>query len=53
MAANGAAVGSLTDLRRVLYRTGVDGMVECTVIRDGEERTVSFALIDRLEEEAG
>ena len=55
VAANGAPVGGLAELRRVLYRTGVDGMVECTVIRDGEEFTVSFALIDRLEneEEAG
>lgn len=52
VAANGTEVGSLSELRRVLYRTGVDGMVECTVLRDGEELSVAFALIDRLEEEA-
>lgn len=49
VAANGEAVGGLAELRRVLYRTGVDGMVDCTVLRDGEELDVSFTLIDRLE----
>ena len=53
IAANGEAVGSLAELRRVLYRTGVDGMVECTVVRDGGELEVSFALIDRMEAEDG
>ncbi len=50
VAANGAAVESLTDLRRVLYRTGVDGEVRCTVVREGEELEISFTLIDKLEE---
>lgn len=50
VAANGAAVASLTDLRRVLYRTGVDGEVRCTVVREGEELEISFTLIDKLEE---
>ena len=49
--ANGVEVSTLAELRRVLYRTGVDGTVECTVVRDGEEVAVSFALVDRLEEE--
>ena len=50
VAANGAAVESLTDLRRVLYRTGVDGEVRCTVVREGEELEISFTLIDKLED---
>lgn len=44
--ANGQPVTSLIDLRRVLYRTGVDGEVSCTVLRDGEEVELSFTLID-------
>ena len=37
VAANGVEVSSLAGLRRVLYRTGVDGMVSCTVVREGAE----------------
>lgn len=51
VAANGVEVSSLAGLRRVLYRTGVDGMVSCTVVREGAELEISFALVDRLEEQ--
>lgn len=50
IAANGQRVTSLAALRRVLYDTGVDGTVNCTVLRDGEELEIAFALIDSLEE---
>lgn len=50
VAANGVEVGSLAELRRILYRTGVDGRVDCTVLRDGEELSISFTLVERPEE---
>lgn len=50
IAANGTEVATLVELRRVLYRTGVDGELTCTVLRNGEERQVTFALTDSLEE---
>ena len=44
--ANGVDVTSLVELRRVLYRTGVDGELTCIVVRDGVELEISFALIE-------
>ena len=41
----------LTGLRRIIYRTGVDGMLHCVVVREGEELPISFALIDKLGQE--
>lgn len=46
VAANGKPVASLVELRRVLYRVGVDGELTCTVVRDGAELEISFALIE-------
>ena len=51
LTANGAPVASLVELRRVLYRTGADEMLFCTVLRDGEIVDVSFALMDSLAQE--
>ena len=51
IAANGQTVAALTDLRRVLYRAGVDGEVTCTVLRDGDELEITFSLIDSLLDE--
>ena len=51
VSANGQRVTSLVELRRVIYRTGVDGLLHCTVVRGGEELPVSFALIDKLGQE--
>ena len=51
VSANGQPVTSLIELRRVIYRTGVGGLLHCAVVRGGEELSVSFAIIDRLEEE--
>ena len=48
ISANGQRVTDLMELRRVIYRTGVDGLLHCIVVRDGEELPISFALIDRL-----
>ena len=49
VSANGQPVTSLIELRRVIYRTGVDGLLHCIVVRDGEELSISFALIDKPE----
>ena len=46
VSANGTSVTSLVELRRVLYRVGVDGELTCTVVRDGSELEISFALIE-------
>lgn len=51
VAANGVPVSTLAELRRVLYRTGVDGIVACTVVRDGQMTDISFALVDKLDEQ--
>ena len=51
LTANGAPVASLVELRRVLYRTGADETLFCTVLRDGEIVDVSFALMDSLAQE--
>ena len=51
LTANGTPVASLVELRRVLYRTGADETLFCTVLRDGEIVDVSFALMDSLAQE--
>ena len=51
VSANGRPVTSLIELRRVIYRTGVDGMLHCIVVRNGKELPISFALIDKLGQE--
>ena len=51
VSANGQPVTDLVELRRMIYRTGVDGMLHCVVVRDGRELRISFALIDKLGEE--
>lgn len=48
VSANGVDVASLMELRRVLYRTGVDGQLTCIILRDGKEQEVTFDLIDSL-----
>ncbi len=50
VSANGRPVPTLTDLRRAIYRAGLDGEFHCIVVRDGAEVPVSFALVDKLEE---
>ena len=49
VSANGQRVTTLVELRRVIYRTGVGGLLHCVVVRGGEELPISFALIDGLE----
>ena len=51
VSANGQQVTDLITLRRVIYRTGADSLLHCIVVREGEELPISFALIDRLEQE--
>ena len=51
VSANGRQVTDLVGLRRVIYRAGVDSLIHCVVVRDGEEVPITFALIDRLEQE--
>ena len=48
VSANGQQVTDLMGLRRVIYRTGVDGMLHCVVVRGGKELSISFTLIDML-----
>ncbi len=50
VSANGRPVPTLTDLRRAIYRAGLDGEFHCIVVRDGAEVPVSFALVDKQEE---
>lgn len=50
VSANGRPVPTLTDLRRAIYRAGLDGEFHCVVVRNGAEVPVSFALVDKLEE---
>lgn len=50
VSANGTAVDTMAGLRREIYRTGVDGLLRCTVVRGGEEFALSFALIDKAED---
>lgn len=47
--ANGVPVDTMAGLRRVIYRTGVDGELRCVVLRGGEEISLSFALIEKPE----
>ena len=49
VSANGQQVTTLTELRRMIYRTGVDGLLHCVVVRDGKELSISFTLIDKPE----
>ena len=51
VAANGSPVTSLTQLRRVLYRTGAEEELTCTVLRRGEEYTITFPLMDSLKQD--
>ncbi|MDE6282211.1 MAG: trypsin-like peptidase domain-containing protein, partial [Oscillospiraceae bacterium] len=51
LSANGSPVTSLVELRRVLYRTGVDGELTCTVLRGGQELEISFRLVDGSEQD--
>lgn len=51
LSANGSPVTSLVELRRVLYRTGVDGELTCIVLRDGEELVISFPLMEMPKED--
>lgn len=51
ISANGRRVTNLAELRRVIYRTGADSLLHCVVVREGQELSVAFALIDKLEQE--
>lgn len=51
LTANGTPVASLVELRRVLYRTGADETLYCTVLRGGEIIDISFRLMDSLAQE--
>ena len=51
VSANGRQVTTMVELRRVIYRTGVGGVLHCIVVREGKELSISFALIDRLGQE--
>lgn len=51
LTANGVPVTTLAELRRVLYRIGVEGELTCTVLRAGEEHTVTFPLMDSLKQD--
>lgn len=44
--ANGVPVSTLYGLKRELAEIGVGGILTCTILREGEELEVSFALID-------
>lgn len=51
VAANGSQITSLVELRRVLYRTGADSQLTCTVLRGGEELEITFPLMDSLKQQ--
>lgn len=51
LTANGKAVTTLVQLRRVLYRAGADGEVACAVLRDGEELQITFPLTDSMKQD--
>ena len=51
VSANGQQVTDLISLRRVIYRTGADSLLHCVVVREGEELSISFALVDKLGQE--
>ena len=48
---SGQQVTDLITLRRIIYRAGVDSLLHCVVVREGEELPISFALIDKLGQE--
>ena len=48
LAVNGRQVDTFYQLSRALNTAGVGGTVELTVLRDGDERTVSVTLYDSL-----
>lgn len=50
VSANGQPVSTLTELRRAIYRSGLDEEFHCVVVRGGAEISVSFALVDKLDE---
>lgn len=50
ISANGQPVPTVTALRRLLHRVGVDGVLTCTVWRDGEELELSLSLADAWKE---
>lgn len=51
LTANGVPVTTLAELRRVLYRTGAEEELTCTVLRQGEEHTITFPLMDSLKQD--
>lgn len=51
LTANGVPVTTLAELRRVLYRTGAEEELTCTVLRKGEEHTITFPLMDSLKQD--
>ena len=51
VSANGVPVATLVELRRVLYRTGVEGELTCAVLRGGEEIEISVLLMDSLKQD--
>ena len=51
LTANGVPVTTLAELRRVLYRTGAEEELTCTVLRAGEEHTITFPLMDSLKQD--
>ena len=53
LTANGVEVTTLAQLRRVLYRTGAEEELTCTVLRRGQELTISFPLTDSLKQDRG
>lgn len=50
VSANGRPVPTLTDLRRAIYRAGMEEEFHCIVVRDGAELPISFALVDKLDQ---
>ena len=48
--ANGQPTSTLAELRRAIYRSGMEGEFHCVVVRGGAEVPVSFALVDKLDE---
>lgn len=50
IAANGQPVSTLAELRRAIYRSGLDEDFYCVVVRKGREVPMSFALVDKLDE---
>lgn len=50
IAANGQPVATLAELRRAIYRAGLDDNFSCVVVRRGREVPISFALVDKLGE---